>query len=88
MEDNHLTYIFSSPEPKAQKVSLYIPVEPSYVRPWLGGCVNTFIQKYLRDQRADRNQILSEASLRWGKAASGFNADQIRTLVSMAPIGL
>ena len=49
------------------------------------GCVDTFKHEYLRDQRVDRNQIFSEASLRCGgKAALGFDADQIRTLISMA----
>ena len=47
-------------------------------------CVHTFKHEYLRDQQADYNQILSEASLGGGKAALGFGADQIRTLVSMA----
>ena len=32
------------------------------VRACVRGCVNTFKHKYLRDQLADRNQILSEAS--------------------------
>ena len=30
-------------------------------------CVHTFKHEYLRDQQADYNQILSEASLGWGK---------------------
>ena len=47
-------------------------------------CVHTFKHAYLRDQWADRNQILSKAALRWGgKAALGFWPDRIRTLVSM-----
>ena len=40
------------------------------------------LHKYLLDQVADHNQILSEASLGWGKAC--FGPDRIRTLVSMA----
>ena len=58
-------------------------VRPS-VRPCVRACVHTFKHEYLRDQQADYNQILSEASMGWGKAALGFDADQIRTLVSMA----
>ena len=33
---------------------------------------------------ADHNQIFSEASLGWERAALGFVADRIRTLVSMS----
>ena len=58
-------------------------VHPS-VRPSVRASVHTFKHEYLRDQQADYNQILSEASLGWGKAALGFDADQIRNLVSMA----
>ena len=47
-------------------------------------CVNTFKHEYLRSQRADRNQILTEASLGREKAALGFGPDRIGTLVSMA----
>ena len=54
------------------------------VRPCVRACVHTFKHEYLRDQQADYNQILSEASLGGGKAALGFDADQIRTLVAMA----
>ena len=50
----------------------------------MGVCVNIFKHEYLRDQQADRNQILSEASLGWGKSSVGLDPDQIRTLVSMA----
>ena len=46
--------------------------------------VHTFKHDYLRNQQADCNQILSEASLGWGKAAIGFWPDRIGTLVSMA----
>ena len=55
-------------------------VEPVSVR----ACVNTFKHKYLRNQRANRNHILSEASLDGGKAALCFGPDRIGTLVSMA----
>ena len=53
-------------------------------RPCVGACVNIFKHEYLRDQLADCSQILSEASLGWGKASVGFDPDRIRTLVSMA----
>ena len=46
-------------------------------------CVNTFKHEYLRNQWANRNQNLSEASLGWGKAALCFGPDRIGTLVSM-----
>ena len=46
--------------------------------------VHTFKHEYLSNQRADHNQILSEASLLWGKAALGFGPDRIGTLVSNA----
>ena len=63
-------------------------LEPASMRPSVRPCVrpcgHTFKHEYLRNQQADYNQILSEASLGWGKAALGFDADQIRTLVSMA----
>ena len=47
-------------------------------------CVNIFKLKYLRNQWANRNEILSEPSLGKGKAALGFGPDRIGTLVSMA----
>ena len=46
--------------------------------------IHTFKHEYLRDQQADYNQILSERHWGGGKAALGFDADQIRSLVSMA----
>ena len=54
------------------------------VRASVRPCVHTFKHEYLRDQQADYNQILYDASLEWGKGCIGFDADQIRTLVSMA----
>ena len=77
------TALFSSPDPKAHKVSLLDGTRLG-VRASVRACVHTFKHEYLWDQQADYNQILSEASLGWGKAALGFGADQIRTLVSMA----
>ena len=35
-------------------------------------CVNTFKHEYLCNQMADCNEILSEASLGWGKGFSRF----------------
>ena len=46
--------------------------------------VHTFKDEYLAAPRADLSQILSEELFGWEKAALGFSADQIRTLVSMA----
>ena len=61
---------FSSPEPKAQRWAYSIPVDPASVRPCVRPCVrasvNIFKLEYLRNQWANRNQILSEASLGWG----------------------
>ena len=45
--------------------------------------VNNFKLEYLCNQWANRNEILSEPSLGWGKAALGFGPDRIGTLVSM-----
>ena len=43
-------------------------LEPASVR----ASVHTFKHEYLRDQQADYNQILSEASLGWGKGCIRF----------------
>ena len=63
-------------------------VEPAFVRLSVRlsdrPSVNTFKLEYLRNQKADRNQILSEASMGWGKTALSFGPDRIGTLVSMA----
>ena len=54
----------------------------------MGACVRpsvtTFKHECLCHQLADCNEILSEASLGWGKASVRFDPDRIRTLVSMA----
>ena len=65
--------LFSSTEPKAQgqlivyqsgrRLSVCLSV-------WL--CVNIFILKYLRNQWANRNEILSEPALGWGKGCIRF----------------
>ena len=44
-------------------------LEPASVRPCY---VHTFKHEYLRDQQAHYNQILSEASLGWGKGCIRF----------------
>ena len=41
-------------------------------RPSVRACIHTFKHEYLRDQQADYNQILSEASLGWGKGCIRF----------------
>ena len=46
--------------------------------------INIFKLEYLRNQWANRKEILSEPLLGWGKAALGFVPDRIRTLVPMA----
>ena len=45
--------------------------------------IHTFKYEYLCDQVADHNQILFEASFGRGRAALGFGADRIKTLVSI-----
>ena len=73
--------IFSSPEPKAHKVSLYYSKAPSSVvvrrrrrrrrrRPLF--VVHTFKPLYTQGQLANFSQILSVASLGWGKGCLRF----------------
>ena len=65
--------IFSSPELKAHgELIVYRSSRRPSVRPSVRGCVNTFKHEYLRNQLADWNEILSEASLGWGKGFSRF----------------
>ena len=54
-------------------------LEPASVRACVHACVHTFKHEYLRDQQADYNQILSEASLGSGKGCIRFwcRSDQI-----------
>ena len=48
-------------------------LEPASVwRASVRACIHTFKHEYLRDQQADYNQILSEASLGWGKGCIRF----------------
>ena len=60
--------------------SIRCPCVRASVGPW----VNIFKLEYLRNQWANRNQILSEASLGGGLIALGFGPGRIGTLVSMA----
>ena len=46
--------------------------------------VDIFKLEYLRNQWANRNEIVSEHHWGGGKAALGFGPDRIGTLVSMA----
>ena len=62
-----LTYIISSPEPKAHKVSLCIPM----VRR-TSSVVHTFKLKYLWSQLANLDYILCVASQGWGKDCIRF----------------
>ena len=54
------------------------------MRPCVRPSVLSFKHDCLHNQQAYSNQILSEASLGWGKAALCFGPDRIGTLVSMA----
>ena len=66
---------FSSPEPKAHgELIVYQSSRRPCVRLCVRPCVNTFKHEYLRNQRADCIQILSEASLGWGKGCIRFLA--------------
>ena len=76
-EKEKLIEIFSSPELQAHKVCLEY-------RNDLLSIVHTFKMEYLRGQLANLDQFLYVASLVWSKAAIGFGADGIETLVSMA----
>ena len=69
-----LYHVFSSPEPKAHKVSYRMGLEPASVRASVRvrACVHIFKHEYLQAQQADYNQILSEASLGWGKGCIRF----------------
>ena len=71
------TCIFSSPEPKAHgELIVYQssrrPSVRACVRPSVCASVHTFKHYYLHNQQAYSNQILSEASLGWGKVFIRF----------------
>ena len=63
---------------------VYRSIRRPWVRASVRASVNIFKLEYLRNQWANRNQILSEASLGWGLIALGFGPGRIGTLVSMA----
>ena len=46
--------------------------------------VNIFKLEYLRNQWTNRNQMLSEVSMGWGKGCIRLRPDRIGTLVSVA----
>ena len=48
------------------ELKVYRSIRRPLVRPLVRPCVNIFKLEYLRNQSANRNQILSEASLGWG----------------------
>ena len=59
--------VFSSPEPKAHgELIVYRSIRRPSVSASVRPSVNIFKLKYLRNRWANRNQILSEASLGWG----------------------
>ena len=59
-------------------------LEPASVRPCVRPCVHTFKHEYLRDSRLITIKFYLKHHWGGGKAALGFGADQIRTLVFMA----
>ena len=65
--------IFSSPEPKAQG-ELIVYRSSRRLCVWLFVCVSVDIFKleYLHNQWANRNEILTESSLGWGKGCIRF----------------
>ena len=65
--------IFSSPEPKAQRwLKGELIVYQSSHRLSVCVSVDIFKLEYLRNQWANRNEILSEPSLGWGKGCIRF----------------
>ena len=71
--------LISSPEPKAHgELIVYQssrrPSVRACVRPSVRASVHTFKHDYLLNQQAYSNQILSEASLGWGKGCIRFLA--------------
>ena len=75
LQENILSVIFSSPEPKAQG-ELVVYQSSCRLCVCLSVCVcvsvNIFKLEYLRNQWANRNEILSEPSLGWGKGCIKF----------------
>ena len=73
-QDLHrLVRVFSSPEPKAHgELIVYQSSRRPSVRASIRLSVHTFKHDYLHNQQAFSNQILSEASLGWGKGCIMF----------------
>ena len=71
LQNKGVQHFFSSPEPKAHGELI---VFQSSRRPSVHASVHTFKHEYLRNQQADCNQILSEASLGCGKGCIRFLA--------------
>ena len=64
---NVIAAFFSSSEPKAHgELIVYRSIRRPLVRASVRASVNIFKLEYLRNQWANCNQILSEASLGWG----------------------
>ena len=84
--DNTERYrVVSSPELRLRgELIVYQSSRRPCVRPCVCECVHNFKHEYLWNQWVDRNQMLSEASLGWGKGSLGFGPDQIRNPVSTA----
>ena len=75
-------FFFSSPEPKAHKVSLY-----DGIRAGVRACLRASTLSNMNISETSRPIIIKFYLKHYwggGKAAFGFGADQIRTLVSMA----
>ena len=68
-------YLFSSPEKKAHgELIVYQSSRRPSVRASVSASVHIFKHEYLRNQRADHNEILSEASFGLGKSCIRFRA--------------
>ena len=76
-----LQSLFSSPEPKAHKVSLWYSSRA-------GVRASTFSNFNILDNKANHDQILSKASLRRGEGCVRFMPGRIRTWQQIAPIDL
>ena len=81
-----LSLLFSSPEPKAHKVSIYsIPIEPLSICVCVCVCLSTLSNMNISATRGP-NATKFYLKHHWGEgmAALRFGPDQIRTMVSMA----
>ena len=75
---------FSSPEPKAHKVSLKYTSRRLSVCVCASVCVSTLSNMNISQPVANRKKFLVNHHWDWVKAALDFGRDRIRTLVSMA----